>query len=266
MDNNTFFIQCLGISQDPKTCEYIMIMEFADCGSLSTYLNTSIKWDDRVKALLYLSKGLDHLHNSNLTHQDFHPGNLVFNIRNILLITDFGLCKPVNQSLQSNNIYGVMPYVAPEVLRGKPYTKAADIYSFGMIMYFVATGKQPFADCAHNQELVLNICNGIRPEVKEPEAPKCYINLMKKCWDSNPDNRPDVAEIKRLIGSFCSNFKQFKEADDYRKANPLSIENTQLITHSQAHYTSRLLNSYTKNLPKYDNINNNSVEIIDFTE
>jgi len=54
MDNNTFFIQFLGISQDPKTCEYIIIMEFADYGSLSTYLNTSIKWNNRVKALLIL--------------------------------------------------------------------------------------------------------------------------------------------------------------------------------------------------------------------
>src|SRR6266542_3902409 len=266
MDHNTFFIQCLGISQDPKTYEYIMIMEFADFGSLSTYLNISIKWDDRVKALLCLSRGLDHLHNSNLTHQDFHPGNLVFNIRRTLLITDFGLCKPVNQSLQYNNIYGVMPYVAPEVLKGKPYTKAADIYSFGMIMYFVATGKQPFANCAHNHELVLNICNGIRPEVKEPKAPKCYINLMKKCWDSNPDNRPDVDEIKKLIKSFHDDLGQFKKADDYKEANLLSTENTQLITHSQAYYTSQLLNPYTKDLPKYDNINNNSVEITDFTE
>ena len=50
-----------------------------------------------------------------------------------------------------------MPYVAPEVLRGKPYTQAADTYSFGMVMYFVATGKQPFADRTHDQYLALDI-------------------------------------------------------------------------------------------------------------
>jgi serine/threonine protein kinase len=48
-----------------------------------------------------------------------------------------------------------MPYIAPEVLRGGPYFQAADIYSFGMIMHFIATGKQHFANCAHNE---LNIC------------------------------------------------------------------------------------------------------------
>ena len=49
-----------------------------------------------------------------------------------------GLCGEVG-NIDSTKIYGVMPYVAPEVLRGKPYTQAADIYSFSMIMYFVAT-------------------------------------------------------------------------------------------------------------------------------
>src|SRR5271154_2266296 len=103
-----------------------MIMEFASNGSLYKCLNNSIDWDNRINILLDISMGLKHLHNSNLIHQDFHPGNLVLNELRFLLITDLGLCKPVNQSLQSNNIYGVMPYIAPEVLRGGPYTKAAD--------------------------------------------------------------------------------------------------------------------------------------------
>ena len=106
-----------------------------------------------------------------------------------------------------------MPYVAPEVLKGKPYTQAADIYSFGMIMYFVATGRQPFADCAHDQYLALNICNGIRPEINEPEAPKCYIDLMKRCWDSNPENRPKVTEVLELVWLFY--FSAHNEGEIY---------------------------------------------------
>ncbi|POG82781.1 kinase-like domain-containing protein, partial [Rhizophagus irregularis DAOM 181602=DAOM 197198] len=80
--------------------------------------------------------------------------------------------------------YGVMPFVAPEVLKGKPYTRAADVYSFAMIMYYIATGRQPFANCAHDSVLALNICNGIRPEINELEAPKFYIDLMKNCWNA----------------------------------------------------------------------------------
>src|SRR5438067_13281071 len=113
-----------------------------------------------------------------------------------------GLCKEVD-NLDETKIYGVMPYVAPEVLRGKTYTHSADIYSFGMIMYFVATGIHPFANCAHDQCLALSICNGIRPEINEPEAPKCYIDLMKRCMDSDLSKRPNVIEVLKCIVLFC---------------------------------------------------------------
>ena len=66
-----------------------------------------------------------------------------------------------------------MPYVAPKVLKLKPYTQAADVYSFGMIMYFVVTGKQPFENHAHNHHLAKDIFNGIKPEINEPIAPRC---------------------------------------------------------------------------------------------
>src|ERR1044071_4643418 len=92
--------------------------------------------------------------------------------------------------------------VAPEVLKGNPYAKAADIYSFGMIMYFVATGCQPFSNCAHDKLLAIKICNGIRPEINKQEIPKCYIDLMKKCWDSDSSNRPSISEIEYIIREF----------------------------------------------------------------
>ncbi|CAB4376404.1 unnamed protein product [Rhizophagus irregularis] len=92
---------------------------------------------------------------------------------------------------------------------------------------------------------------------------------MKKCWDTNPNNRPSVTEILELFEN-CKNDdikKQIEEAEEFRKANLLSIENNQSTTHSKAYYTSRLLNPFTKDLPKYDNVGtSNSVEIIDFTE
>ncbi|CAB5382903.1 unnamed protein product [Rhizophagus irregularis] len=106
-----------------------------------------------------------------------------------------------------------------------------------------------------------------------------YLN--KKCWDSNPDNRPNSIELKEFIDLFYNSLNQkfdkkeqihhetetqFNETQEYRKENFLSIKNNQSTTHTQAIYTSRLLNSFTKNLSKYeDNFNNSTVEIIDFT-
>ncbi|PKC59148.1 kinase-like protein [Rhizophagus irregularis] len=187
----------------------------------------------------------------------YHTGNILIKNEYCSYISDIGLC--VNET----KVYGVMPYIAPEVLRGKKYTQAADIYSLGMLMYFIATGKQPFYDWPHDQVLAIWVCEGHRPKINEPEAPKCYIDLMKRCWDLNPDNRPKINEIIELAGLFNDSEqqqhneigRQLNEAEEYRKENPLSIDVIQSNTHSQAIYTSRLLD-----------IDNNSVEIIDLTE
>ncbi|GET55588.1 kinase-like domain-containing protein [Rhizophagus irregularis DAOM 181602=DAOM 197198] len=154
---------------------------------------------------------------------------------NTLFNINIGLCGEVD-NIDKTKIYGVMPYVAPEVLRGKPYTQATDIYSFGIIMYFTAAGRQPFANCPHDKFLALGICNGIRPEVNELEAPKYYIVLMKKCCDQNPENRPNSFEIYESVLQFQNNEieEQFKEVEEYRKANLLSNENNQSSTHPQA--------------------------------
>jgi hypothetical protein len=130
-----------------------------------------------------------------------------------------------------------------------------------MIMYFVATGRQPFYNRAHDSHLALDICNGNRPEINVPEAPKSYIDLMKKCWDSNPNNRPNIIEINELISSFTKSYggnvfvveneeveMQFKEAEEHRKANFLSNKNYQMTTHPQALDYLILLQKISRNI------------------
>ncbi|RGB29239.1 kinase-like domain-containing protein, partial [Rhizophagus diaphanus] len=153
--------------------------------------------------LQHIIDGLKEIHQKQMVHRDFHIGNILVNNHNNaeniptgILVSDMGLCGEVSNT-DKTKIYGVMPYVAPEVLRGNPYTQAADIYSFGMVMYYIITGRQPFENCAHDGLLALNICRGIRPEIPEISELKSnqYIDLMKKCWDSDPDNRPNVESI-----------------------------------------------------------------------
>ncbi|UZO11057.1 uncharacterized protein OCT59_002631 [Rhizophagus irregularis] len=277
-------LKIYGISQNPSTKEYIMVLEYAEGGNFNDYFNKNYEnfnWFNGLKILTNIIEGLSKIHQKQMVHRDFHIGNILFIDNNYnACISDLGLSKKIDD-INETSIYGVMPYVAPEVLKGKPYTYTADIYSFGMIMYVMATGRQPFINYAHDEVLVLNICNGIRPEINEKITPKCYIDLMKMCWDSNPDNRPNSLEIKEMIELFCNSLdqefekkeqqhykieEQFKETQDNRKENLSSIKINQLPSHKQAIYTSRLLNPFTKSLPKHDdNINNNTVEIIDFT-
>ncbi|CAI2167925.1 13020_t:CDS:2, partial [Funneliformis geosporum] len=102
---------------------------------------------------------------------------------------------------QNDHIYGVLPFVAPEVLKGNPYTPASDIYSFSIIMWELISGIPPFNDRAHDFYLGLSICKGERPKNIE-NIPQGYIDLMKRCWDDDPLKRPDTLEIKDVIGSW----------------------------------------------------------------
>src|SRR5581483_1024950 len=109
-------------------------------------------------------------------------------------ISDFGLCCPADLSSVDKTLYGVLPFVAPEVLRGEKFTKAADIYGFGMLMFEVISGEVPFADRDFNLHLALDVCHGLRPQIPE-YAPEPYITLMKQCWDSIPTNRPTAGKL-----------------------------------------------------------------------
>ncbi|GBB84827.1 hypothetical protein RclHR1_01140016 [Rhizophagus clarus] len=259
-------LRVYGISQNPNTKEYVIVLEYAGGGNFNDWMNKHYKyfeWGDKIDVLFSIINGLREIHQKQMVHHDFHPGNILFrdNISSYvysisgICISDMGLCGEIGSTKESK-LFGVMPYMAPEVLRGEPYTQAADIYSFGMIMYFIATGRQPFSNCAHDHFLVLDICKDeIRPEINELGMPKCYVDLMKKCWDTNPDNRPDVNEIQEIIKMFKEQKyyeieMQFKEAEKYREAEecrkanlPLDDESNRLITHSQAIYTSRLLST-----------------------
>ncbi|GBC39142.1 kinase-like domain-containing protein [Rhizophagus irregularis DAOM 181602=DAOM 197198] len=252
-----------GISQHPDTKEYVMVLQYAAEGNFNHWINENYEyfnWKDKLLALLNIINGLKEIHQKSILFL-----SKMHNFEDWILISDMGLCGKVGDiDIDETKIYGVMPYVAPEVLRRRPYTQESDIYSFGMIMYFVATGKQPFYNRAHDHLLALDICKGVRPEINEPEAPKWYIDLMKKCWDLNPNNRPDIFGINKLIESLHKSYMvdfsteneeigmQFKKAEEYRKANLSSIKNYQVVTHPQAIYTSRLLNPFTDDLPEYD--------------
>src|SRR5690349_6844494 len=91
-----------------------------------------------------------------------------------------------------------MPYIAPEILLREKYTPAADVYSLGVIMTELSTGKRPFNDYPFDSRLALNICNGFRPECSE-RTPECYVELAKQCMDSDPYKRPSAKEISSQL-------------------------------------------------------------------
>ncbi|PKC54503.1 kinase-like protein [Rhizophagus irregularis] len=225
-------IMCYGITQDPVTKEYMLIMDYAEGGDLHSYLKKNfinITWNDKLNIIEGISFGLLSIHSNNYIHRDFHSGNILslYGQIDYWRIGDLGLSQPANNTLSNNEIYGVLPYIAPEIFKGGTFSKETDIYSFGMIMWELTTGCKPFANIEHNYELVYKIIDGKRPEITN-DTPECFANLMKECWDSNPSKRPTIDEIYDFVSNWkimCSLFygitlieiiEEFKQAEERR--------------------------------------------------
>ncbi|POG76198.1 kinase-like domain-containing protein, partial [Rhizophagus irregularis DAOM 181602=DAOM 197198] len=170
-------------------------MEYASEGDLHKYLQknfTSIAWSNRYNQKLHIlqeiSKGLEYIHKNKFIHRDFHSGNILLDVFQ-WKIGDLGLSQSESSKSLNNEIYGVIPYIAPEIFKGAAFSKEADIYSFGMIMWELTTGCKPFANVEHDIHLIYKILDGERPNITE-DTPKCYADLMKSCWDPDPKKRP----------------------------------------------------------------------------
>ena len=225
-------------------------------------------WNRKLGTLIDITRGLNEIHDNKLIHHDFHCGNILSDNNLLPYITDLGLCKPANVKTSQNEnkkIYGVLPYVAPEVLRGKEYTQASDIYGFGIIAHEVCTGLPPYHDIAHEESLAIRICQGLRPK-SNYKIPQLILDVIKQCWDADPLKRPKSEELKKLFEDLYDDSydednsiinKQIKEASEINKqisSSTASSSSTSILTyntHPQAVYTSRLLDF--KNLPEPKN-------------
>jgi len=189
-----------GITQNPITEDFIIIMKYYKLGSLKDYITKNfynIKWNEKLRMLNHIIRGLDHLHNQKIIHRDFHSGNILYENEFDIVISDLGISKS-SMDIDDNEIYGVISYIAPEILQRKGYTIASDIYSFGMIMWELITGRMPFWDQNNDIELVVKICKNFRPPIIK-NAPKGYIELMQKCWDDDPSKRPAAFNIHETL-------------------------------------------------------------------
>src|SRR5437762_76230 len=97
MNNADEVVTCHGITKDPKTNSFMMIMNYASNGSLRHHLNNSFNsmdWKDKVDILYQITCGLNKIHDNKLIHHDFHCGNILSQFGFLTCITDLGLCQP----------------------------------------------------------------------------------------------------------------------------------------------------------------------------
>lgn len=242
-----------------------MVLEYANDGSLREYYRQNkaeLDWEDKLNILQMISNGLKSLHRAGYIHRNFHTANILQN-GNIPIITDLGLSRLVHDASRRkrNQIWGVLPFIAPEMMLGRGCTQASDVYSFAMIMYELGMNVPPFHDRAHDEELALDVCRGLRPALIDPTIPRCYVELMSRCWHQDSAKRPVINDIENILWSWYEDVseqratettEEFRESDmlrekrrpkngrNHRRRKTGEVEELPAI-HERAVYTSRYL-------------------------
>jgi serine/threonine protein kinase len=191
-------------SNRPKPNSYMMVMVWANDGNLFDYIKNRVydkkfSWYKRLEILEAISNALEIIHSKELVHQDLHCGNILMDDKDKFqfpVISDLGLCGNYNQT---RVLIGVLSFIAPEHLRKDSglFTTASDIYSFGIIMWIICCCKLPY-EMNDKRLLQLRIIQGLRPKIQN-DIPKIYADLMKRCWDDDPEKRPKAFELRNIF-------------------------------------------------------------------
>ncbi|RHZ61669.1 hypothetical protein Glove_346g167 [Diversispora epigaea] len=300
-----YIIECYGVTQDPQTKNYAFVLEYIPNGDLHNFIHKNFEkftWKSKILYLNDIVLGIDEIHDKKIIHRDLHSGNILvngnnrseYNYNGYPVISDLGFSQPANidsNLSRESQIYGIIPYMAPELFKNQPYSYASDIYSLGMIMWQMTSGHRPFHDQEHGPKLILDILDGKRPKITE-DTPECWGNLMKRCWHPDPSQRPTILEIYELSRKFdhWSNSEdrlkegyspdqyemwiEFKKAEKKRlemvKSKKSFVENPGYEHPNSRYYSTSLnsmlesINSIVSDLFSNDNLfSNDHLDIID---
>ncbi|CAB5198269.1 unnamed protein product [Rhizophagus irregularis] len=157
-------------SDDSK--KYLLVMEYADSGTLRNYLSQhfeNLSWNEKFTLAFQLANAILCLHDEDIVHRDLHSNNILVH-KNTIKLIDFGLSKRIEESSDiQSKLFGVVPYVDPQFYnRKRDSNNQLQIY-----------------------KLTMEISQGLR-EKPIPNTPEDYIKIYTECWNNEPDNRPTI--------------------------------------------------------------------------
>ncbi|KAF0561619.1 kinase-like protein [Gigaspora margarita] len=194
-----------GISRDPLSNNFALVLQFANGGNLRNYLLKKkqngiyrIAWTDLIKISIDITNGLTYLHNINIIHRDLHSKNILINDGKAL-IADFGISKQLNDMTGSSSYTkGIPAYTDPQYLLYKLIDKRSDIYSLGVLFWELTSGIPPFHKLSLFEVVVKKILENQR-ENAIANTPQDFISLYEKCWSFSPGQRPTLHKILKQL-------------------------------------------------------------------
>ncbi|MED6125018.1 hypothetical protein PIB30_064517 [Stylosanthes scabra] len=187
----------------PPSRACCVVVEFLPGGTLKQYLiknrRRKLAYKIVVQLALDLARGLSYLHSKRIVHRDVKTENMLLDTSRKLKIADFGVARveALNPSDMTGET-GTLGYMAPEVLDGKPYNRRCDVYSFGICLWEIYCCDMPYPNLSFADVSSAVVRQNLRPDIPRC-CPSAMANIMKRCWDANPNKRPEMKDVVTML-------------------------------------------------------------------
>ena len=211
----------VGFDQD---LHYI-IMEYVNGETLKEYITRHgrLSIDEAVKFTIAIAEGLEHAHTMGIVHCDIKPHNVIITQTGRVKVTDFGIARAMNATntvMYTNSILGSAHYLSPEQASGKPVDGNTDIYSLGVVLYEMLTGRVPFEGETPIAVALKHVREKVAPPTRyNPSIPPLLEAVVMKALSKNPADRfdsiSDMISDLRLSQGFTMGKTQRHEPYDF---------------------------------------------------
>ncbi|CAI0455963.1 unnamed protein product [Linum tenue] len=180
-----------------------VVVEYCPGGALKTYLiknrRRKLAFKVVVQIALDLARGLSYLHTMKIVHRDVKTENMLLDKSRTVKIADFGVARlEASNPNDMTGETGTLGYMAPEVLNGNPYNRKCDVYSYGICLWEIYCCDMPYPDLSFSEMTSAVVRQNLRPEIPRC-CPSSLANVMRRCWDANPDKRPEMEEVVTML-------------------------------------------------------------------
>ncbi|XP_057491203.1 serine/threonine-protein kinase STY13-like [Actinidia eriantha] len=180
-----------------------VVVEYLPGGALKSFLIKNIRKKLAFKVVMQLAldlaRGLSYLHSKKIVHRDVKTENMLLDKTRTVKIADFGVARvEASNPNDMTGETGTLGYMAPEVLNGNPYNRKCDVYSFGICLWEIYCCDMPYPDLSFSEVTAAVVRQNLRPEIPRC-CPSSFANVMKRCWDANPDKRPEMGEVVSML-------------------------------------------------------------------